>query len=339
MHDPIAFPVTELSQAGEARRAVASLARRIGMSEADCGNAAIVAIEVANNLVKHARDGFFLLRPLERGRSVGVEMIALDKGPGMADVARCLRDGYSTAGSPGNGLGAVARLASFFDIYSNPRTGTALLARLWSGAPVDGVGRPRLQTCAVSVPKAGETVCGDAWDAEDDGGRVGVLVADGLGHGPFAAAAAAAAVRVFRENARLGPAQRLQAIHQALRCTRGAAAAIAEVDFDNQIVRYAGVGNVAGTVLADGVSRSMVSCNGTVGHNARHFQEFTYPFPAGAVLVMVSDGLASRWGLDPYPGLIARDPALIAGVLYRDFQRGRDDATVVVARAAEDAAQ
>ena len=189
----------------------------------------------------------------------------------------------------------------------------------------------------MSVPKTGETVCGDAWEVEDDGGRVCVAVADGLGHGPFAAEAAAAAVRVFHDNARLGPVPRLEAIHHALRGTRGAAVSIAEVDFDNQIIRYTGLGNVAGTVLADGVSRSMVSCNGTVGHNARHFQEFTYPFPEGAVLVMHSDGLASRWGLDPYPGLIARDPALIAGILYRDFQRGRDDATVVVARAAEDA--
>lgn len=337
MLDPIAFAVTELSQAGEARRATATLTRRLGMDEADCGNAAIVATEVANNLVKHAREGFFLLRPLEQGRAVGVEMLALDKGPGMADVTRCLRDGYSTAGSPGNGLGAVARLSSFFDIYSNPQTGTALLARLWSEPPAAGARRPRLQTGAVSVPKTGECVCGDAWAVEDDGGRVCVVVADGLGHGPFAAEAAAAAVRVFRENGRLGPAARLEVIHQALRGTRGAAVSIAEVDFDDQIVRFAGVGNVAGTVLADGVSRSMVSCNGTVGHNARHFQEFTYSFPAGAVLVMHSDGLASRWGLDPYPGLIALDPALIAGVLYRDFQRGRDDATVVVARAAEDA--
>ena len=125
-------------------------------------------------------------------------------------------------------------------------------------------------------------------------------------------------------------------MHAALRSTRGAAVAAVEIDIDGGTLRYAGVGNIAGAVLANGASRSMVSHNGTVGHEARHFQEFSCPFPPGAVLVMHSDGLASRWNLDPYPGLIARDPALIAGVLYRDFQRGRDDVTVLAVRAAED---
>ncbi len=69
----------------------------------------------------------------------------------------------------------------------------------------------------------------------------------------------------------------------------------------------------------------------------RKFQEFAYPFPKGATLVMHSDGLISRWTLDAYPGLAAHDPALVAGVLYRDFQRGRDDVTVLVARGAEGA--
>jgi hypothetical protein len=45
---------------------------------------------------------------------------------------------------------------------------------------------------------------------------------------------------------------------------------------------------------------------------------------------MHSDGIATQWDLGRYPGLLARDPSLIAGVLYRDFLRGRDDATVVV---------
>jgi hypothetical protein len=81
----------------------------------------------------------------------------------------------------------------------------------------------------------------------------------------------------------------------------------------------------------------MVSYNGTVGYEARKFPEFTYPFPAGALLVIHSDGLGSRWDLAAYPGLACRDPALVAGILYRDFQKGRDDVTVLVARASGDA--
>src|SRR5262249_13074084 len=117
--------------------------------------------------------------------------------------------------------------------------------------------------------------------------------------------------------------------------TRGAAVAVAELDLDAGLLRFAGVGNISATVFAAGVSRSAVSHNGTVGHEARKFQEFTYPFPRGALLVMHSDGLATHWRLDGYAGLAARHPALVAGVLYRDFKRGRDDVTVLAIREAE----
>jgi hypothetical protein len=104
------------------------------------------------------------------------------------------------------------------------------------------------------------------------------------------------------------------------------------VDFATEELRYVGVGNIAGTVYADGVSRSAISHNGTLGHGVRKIQEFSYHFPRGAALVMHSDGLATQWRLEQYPGLAVRSPGLIAGVLYRDFKRGRDDVTVIVLR-------
>ena len=64
----------------------------------------------------------------------------------------------------------------------------------------------------------------------------------------------------------------------------------------------------------------------------RKVQEFVLPWNAGAMLIMQSDGLASRWDLEQYPGLIGCHPALIAAVLYRDYTRGRDDVAVLVAR-------
>ena len=82
--------------------------------------------------------------------------------------------------------------------------------------------------------------------------------------------------------------------------------------------------------MIDGVSRSMVSNNGTLGHSVRRIQDFQYPFPKGSLLVMHSDGISNRWLLDTYPGLAQRHPAVVAGVLWRDFGRGRDDATIVV---------
>jgi anti-sigma regulatory factor (Ser/Thr protein kinase) len=326
----LAFPVTDPSQVGEARRAAGSLARRLGFKEEEAGKLALVVTEAANNLVKHAREGEILLCALEVNGAAGVEVLALDRGPGM-DPVRCLRDGYSTAGTPGTGLGAITRLANVFDIHS-ATSGTALLARVWSGgrAPAETGGA---ETGAVSVPMAGEEVCGDAWAVQEaPGGRQLFLVADGLGHGPLAAEAAREAVRLFRANSGLEPGQILQAIHAGLRATRGAAVALAAVDFQAERVCYAGVGNITGTVVSSGETQSMVSHNGIVGHQLYKVQEFAYPFPRGALLVLHSDGMTGRWRLDPYPGLVNRSPSLLAGVLYRDFKRGRDDATVLVTR-------
>jgi anti-sigma regulatory factor (Ser/Thr protein kinase) len=327
---PVAIAVTEPSQVGEARRAVIQFAQLLGFTETRCGEAAIIVAEAASNLIKHAGGGCILLRAVEQGSTAGLEILALDTGPGMADPERCLRDGFTTAGTPGTGLGAIARLATFTDVYTRPGKGTALVARLWPGAaPLQ---RSAFRASAVTVPYPGETVCGDGWAMVEMSGRPRVLVVDGLGHGPNAALAARAAEEAFRENAGLGLVEFLQVAHQVLAGTRGAAVAVAEIDPVAEVIRYAGVGNIVGVVVVGSTTQNMVSHNGTVGHEARKFQEFSYSFPRGAVLILHSDGLSSRWTLDAYPGLAVRDPALIAGVLYRDFQRGRDDVTIVVLR-------
>lgn len=332
MAAPTAVCVTELSQVGEARRVATAMAGRLGLDETARGRVAIVVTEAATNLMRHGGGGEVLLGPLEPGRGVGLAVLALDKGPGMADVRRCMADGCSTAGTAGTGLGALSRLSDEFDIYSAPGVGTALLARLRSSAPPpDPAGS--LDLGAVCLPKPGEAACGDAWSSAPPGR---VMVADGLGHGPMAAEASAAAVRSFRRREAGGPADAVRAAHDALRGTRGAVIGVAEIDPGGRALRFAGVGNVGGAVLRRGASQSLVSHNGTVGHEVRKVQEFTYAWEPDSLLVLHSDGLATHWRFDKYPGLADRDPALIAGVLYRDFGRGRDDVTVVVARVAAD---
>jgi serine/threonine protein phosphatase PrpC len=186
---------------------------------------------------------------------------------------------------------------------------------------------------AVCVPKPGEDTCGDAWSvAAGSPECLSVLVADGLGHGPGAADAARLAVRVFEAHPGRTPGAHLSAIHEALRSTRGAGAAVASIDRRSGTVTFAGVGNVAGAIVARGRSRQLVSMNGTLGHKVHRINEFTYPWDDDALLVMHSDGLTSRWDLDRYPGLGERHPSLVAGVLFRDFQRVRDDVTVVAVR-------
>ena len=251
----------------------------------------------------------------------------------MLDVASSMRDGHSTAGSPGNGLGAVNRGADLMEVYSRPGAGTAILARFGRNGSHD---RHRLTVPpygVVAVAVAGEDVSGDAWcHAIWDGGWT-AMVADGLGHGPYAAEAAHAAVRRFKGAERDEPSGVLAAMHGALKPTRGAAVSIARVDSVAERVVFAGVGNVAGAIFwHDGQVRRMVCNNGTIGHIARYMHPFTYDMAGASVLVLASDGLTSGWRLDGYPGLLDCHPTLVASVLYRDFSRGRDDVTVLVCR-------
>lgn len=316
--------LSDPSGAGEVRRAVVSLAARLGFGEVEREQAAIVATEIATNVVKHGGGGRVLVRRLGDDGRPGIEVVAVDAGPGISDLARATADGFSTSGSPGTGLGAGARLSASFEIYSTRGAGTTVCARLGAAAPKGA------RVGVVCVPKPGEVVCGDEWGVVRAGATATLMVADGLGHGPLAADASRAAVAVLAENAGRSPVEILEAAHAALRPTRGAAVAVAAVDFAARSIRYAGVGNVAGAIAGAGEAKQMVSHNGTVGHDARRIQEFVYPIPPGGRVVMHSDGIGTQWRLDKYPGLWLRDPSLVAGVLYRDFCRGRDDATVVV---------
>src|SRR5262249_24642538 len=139
------------------------------------------------------------------------------------------------------------------------------------------------------------------------------------------------AVRSFTTAAGALPAARVEALNLALRATRGAAVAVAHIDAARKVVQFAGLGNISAAVYGDGL-RHLVSQHGTAGHGARRIEAYTYPWGERSVLVMHSDGIGARHDLSGYPGLLERHPGLVASVLYRDFARGRDDATVVVAR-------
>jgi anti-sigma regulatory factor (Ser/Thr protein kinase) len=318
---------------GEARRKAVSLATELGMDEATAARAAIVVTECASNVWKHAGGGEILLSPMESEGPAGVEIVALDKGPGMNDVARCFQDGYSTAGSAGTGLGAVQRLSSQYDIHTERGKGTALVARVWKGNRViPSTPSQHVEVGAVAVPLRGEIVCGDGYAVHQEADFASIIVVDGLGHGPAAAACADAAKAAFLEAAREEPAGILDALNGALRALRGAAAVAARFDPRRREIRYCGIGNIAGLVYSKKDSRHMVSQPGIVGHNNRNVREFTYDWPVGSIVLLYSDGITTHWSLGDYDELLLHDPALMAAVLYRDLARGRDDATMLVAR-------
>jgi anti-sigma regulatory factor (Ser/Thr protein kinase) len=323
--------VSDSTHAGEARRHAAIYAESANLGERERGSLAIVVTEMATNVVKHAGTGTIVVEAVTGNGSSGVRVLALDKGPGIRDLSGALRDGYSTAGTAGNGLGAMKRLSNEFDIYTAPGLGTAVLSEFWPQKRKQQEASP-IDVGVLSIPIKGEEVCGDGWGARKTFDSMLLMVVDGLGHGVLASEAAREAERVFVTSQSGSPTPILQDSHDALKKTRGAAMAIAALNFEKQLISFAGVGNIGSSVVRPAGSRGMASHNGTLGHYLHRIQEFSSPWDADSILVMHSDGLKSGWDLKLYPGIWSKHPGLIAGMLYRDFYRDRDDVTILVAK-------
>jgi anti-sigma regulatory factor (Ser/Thr protein kinase) len=339
MSESIRIVVEEASQTAEARRAARKMAVELGFDESLAEQVAIVVTEACTNLLKHAGRGEILVTKVATETADGecwLEVLALDRGPGMNNLNRCLQDGFSTGGSAGEGMGAIVRLSSTSDFYTVPEKGTAILARWTSRTAVpraDGFAK-KLSIGAVNVPKPGQEVCGDSWGMEQNEDHTTILVADGLGHGLEAHSASVEAVRMLHAHPSLPPKALTERIHQALRSSRGAAVAVARIDSRRGTIVFSGVGNISAQIASgEKAAQHLVSMNGTAGHQSQGIREFSYRWPEDGLLVLHSDGLTSSAAPTGYAGLATRECSLIAGVLYRDFNRGHDDATVVVAKA------
>lgn len=332
-------PVKTDEDVGAARRAAGRLAAAAGLGP---GEAELTASELATNILRHARaDGYLLLQAGEGY----LDLIAADHGPGLGPGGPPPPAAIPRLSGPGLGIGlaAVRRQADEFDYWSGP-DGTVILARFgdprrsWAGMARWG---------AVNVPLGGAGPSGDGWLVAGDRSRLALLVADGLGHGPGAAAASRAAVAAVAGLAAAGlaaatPADLVLAAHEAMRGTRGGVLGAAVIDPARGELAYAGVGNISGWVLPPGGGQhggrqhggrqGLVSREGTAGTQARSPRPFEsrLPWPPGATLILTSDGIRTLRDLPSYPRLARHDPAVAAAVLYRDHERGTDDATVLV---------
>lgn len=319
-------------EVGEARRAVALEVSRVCSDTAFVERARLVTTELARNMTKHTSSGGEVLyRCYETHESqVICEILGIDRGPGIANLRRALADGFSTAGTAGIGLGSIHRLSDEFDITTAPGQGTVVLARLGTDRRAFRLRRPQgYRLAGLCVPKPGETHCGDAWTFADDGHQLTILVVDGLGHGEQAQEAALQAVNRFQKDSALPLEELLMALDAACKPTRGAAAAVARIDFREGTLSYAGVGNIAATIFFDTHRKGLVSQNGIVGSaQGRPFLQ-KEEFAEGSSLILHSDGIHSRWSTESGPAN-KKEPLMRAAQIYQDAARGRDDATVVV---------
>lgn len=325
------LPATDPSCATDARRAAREIAGSLGMCSTLRERTAIVATELVTNVVKHGGGGEVIVQSFADVQGRGVEILALDKGPGIADLSRAMADGYSTAGSAGSGLGAIRRLSTLLEVYSRRGLGTAVLARIVS-EPVKA-SEAGFVACCLARPMHYHEPCGDSGAWLIGGRKASICLVDGLGHGPEAAKASGRAIEIFQAIGLADAEKSVAAIHGGLRATRGAAVAVASLDMAGSFVRFSGLGNISGALIDSGSLHKMATGNGIAGHsNAPRIRSVEYSFRSAPLLLLHSDGLVSRWTLDTYPGLSEAHPALVAGVLMRDFARGRDDASAIALR-------
>jgi len=316
--------IEDSSQIGHARRVAQNLATANGFGDTDAGRVALVVTELASNVLKHASRGELHLRLVPGDGASGLEILAVDRAQGF-DLQACMADGFSTGGTQGIGLGAVARQADVFDVYADSR-GAILLARLYP----KGHKARDLRFGVSQHSLHNDPACGDVWHLAIQGANLSLLVVDGLGHGEEAERAARAGEVEFARAPFSTPVTLLEDMHVAMTGTRGGALAMSRFNGDTGALNFIGIGNIGASLVTPEGSRGLASHPGIVGGQYRRAQPFDYAQVNGHLLIMYSDGLQSRWNLKDYPGLVHRHPAVIAALLHRDFSRGRDDATVVV---------
>ncbi|GAA1958348.1 SpoIIE family protein phosphatase [Nocardioides panacihumi] len=320
----------DVSAVARARRQTAALAHRLGFSETRTGEIEIVVSELASNVVKHARGGDLAIGVVRRGETSLLRVVAIDSGPGSRDIEALVTDGVSTSGTLGIGLGAARRLATSLDLYSVPAVGTIAEAQFAD----DSGSAPAPAVASLTRPLGGTGPCGDAVAYRELPEGHLVMLADGLGHGPLAAAASGRAVEVLLTSATTGPGALLAEIHRAIGSTRGAAVAVVRIEADAGRVVHASVGNVSARLVGHGRSRTLAAQPGIVGHRMPRLREQTEALNDALALVLHSDGVSDKWTLAGLPGVLGHGPGVLAAALLRDAAVHRDDASVLAVRTA-----
>jgi hypothetical protein len=327
----VTVQVSDPTHVADARRHATQIGRVLGFDETADNRLAQVVTEAAAYLIDRAGGGEILVGPAGGGLFRGVQVLALDRS-GLIRHVPARPGAGSASASDDRGLGAIVRSATSFDIYVQPARGSVLAATVYSND------EPATPAAGVCVASPRETYCGDGWAIWSAGDLTSIFLSDGLGRGREAAEATSLAVEAFREHLDGSAADVIHHVCQALRRTRGAAVAMARLDRREGRVHFCGLGNIAAVIQRpEGPDQHLISQNGIAGHTMRRLMEYTYSWPPASLIVLHSEGIGSHWSLARYAGLSKHRPDVIAGVLYRDFRRNGEDATVVVARRDEEA--
>lgn len=324
----VVFHVDDQTQVGSARRFANSICTELKFETTRRARVGIIVNELGNNLVRYAPGGSLIFRQIDDLYQTGFEILSVDRGRGF-DASVVMLDGYTTGSTPGTGLGAVKRQSDLFDVYAVPGAGAVVVSRVFA-TDEDAQVALLYDVGAITVPMKHEEVCGDAWAVCQNDSEICILVVDGLGHGVHAHEAALEAVGVFENSKQVSLDILLTMIHNRLKSTRGGAVFLATAKPTS--IDFAGAGNIRAIIQSAETMKTLISQNGTAGIQIRGVQVRSQPWDGVGYLVIHSDGITTRCDLSKYPGLVGRHPSLVCAVIYRDFERGNDDTTVLVVR-------
>jgi serine/threonine-protein kinase RsbT len=113
------------------RASVRDAAVAAGFSLVDQTKFVTAASELARNTIDYGKGGEVEIESVEAGGRKGVRLIFMDKGPGIPDIEQALKDGFTTGGGLGLGLGGARRLSNEFSIQSQPGQGTRVTIVRW----------------------------------------------------------------------------------------------------------------------------------------------------------------------------------------------------------------
>lgn len=328
------YKIDDRSLVAFIKREIHNLALQLGFKPHRAAETDIIIAELTSNLIKYAGGGDLLYRSHHNGSCNEIEIYCLDKGTGIENIAKIMKDGYSTSSTLGQGIGAIKRLSNDFQIYSMRGWGTVQYIKICDKTdlciPNTNTG---LDISALSVNYPGERVCGDGYHIKYTRKGFQIFVGDGLGHGANAHEAVEQAVRAFKQCAENDPVAVLRYVHEHVKKSRGLVATIATVDFEAQSWNICGIGNINTRIYNGLDNKTYTPYNGIIGHNIpRTINSTVVPYQKHQIIIMHSDGLRTRWNLSELNSIIKQSPAIIASALYKDNVRGTDDATVLVGK-------
>ncbi|MDD2915601.1 MAG: SpoIIE family protein phosphatase [Gallionella sp.] len=308
------------------------IANRLGISDLKRENMLLVAAELASNNVKHA-GGRGMIQIWQQPGPV-LDIVSLDYGPGIANLAQAEQDGYSTANTFGKGFGAIRRLSDESYVYTQCKT-SSLVTR-WSGVVflarfyitpardqmlVDKVG---LFSRALSDSRHN----GDRIYLHKKNDRLRWLHLDGLGHGEQAQIATANLATHVSHGDSIESI--LAGVDRQLVATRGAVAAVGEIDMTERNLKLLGVGDMHAHIYNQDGMQHVTFAPGILGREHRTVTPLRLKLDKRGVVVTASDGIRRNLDIGNFVGLFNQHPQLIAYILGNIMGRISDDQSICV---------